>query len=208
MLVEELDKDLYEYICSIKNFTLLKKIKLIFEAKGESELYAHSQMVAQNCTKIAKQYSLSIEKCVMAAYCHDISQIFNPIDVLNYFDRENLYVDTSERKKPFLLHQRCSSIFINENLCIEDSAILDAVECHTTLKANPSEYDLALFIADKLSWGMAEQSSFCDEVIKGLEISLSHAAYAYINYMIRNNKILERHIWLDEAREWLEKNLI
>ena len=109
---------------------------------------------------------------------------------------------------PFLLHQRCSAIFAYESLEIKDFNILTAIGCHTTLKSNPSKYDLALFVADKLSWDTEEIFELYDEVSRALESSLCHAAYAYINYMIRNGKIVERHIWLNDAIEWLEKNYI
>lgn len=207
MFLKKVDIELYEYICSIKELNVYKKIELIFKKKDALDIYAHSKLVAENCVKIAKQYGLHIEKCVIASYCHDISQIFNPNDILNYFIEKNIYIDNSEKKNPFLLHQRCSAIFVCENLGISDLNILNAIECHTTLKSNPSEYDMALFVADKLSWDTKEKTPFYDLVFKGLEVSLYQAAYAYINYMIKTGKILEKHTWLDEAIEWLEKEL-
>lgn len=207
MFLKEVDNELYNYLCSIKSYNVYKKIELIFKKRGALDIYAHSELVAKNCTKIAKQYGLCEEKCMIASYCHDISQVIAPNEMINYFERKNLFLDNSEKKYPFLLHQRCSSIFAYENLEINDLSILTAIGCHTTLKSNPSEYDLALFIADKLSWEITEKEFFCNEVVEGLEKSLYHAAYAYINYMIKSNKMVERHAWLEEAIEWLEKKI-
>ena len=33
-----------------------------------------------------------------------------------------------------------------------DPAVLSAIGCHTTLKANPGPLDLLVFLADKLAW--------------------------------------------------------
>ena len=199
----------YLSICVVlRIWIFIEKLNLFLKKKGAMDIYEHSKLVADNCVKIAKQYGLCREKCAIASYCHDISQIFEPSIILDYFIEKNFFVDNSERKMPFLLHQRCSAIFAYESLEIKDFNILTAIGCHTTLKSNPSKYDLALFVADKLSWDTEEIFELYDEVSRALESSLCHAAYAYINYMIRNGKIVERHIWLNDAIEWLEKNYI
>ena len=52
-----------------------------------------------------------------------------------------LEIDPSEEKFHFLLHQKISKIITREYFDINDQDILDAVECHTTLKQNAGIYD-------------------------------------------------------------------
>ena len=75
------------------------------------------------------------------------------------------------------------------------------------LKANPSQYDMALFIADKLSWDQEGTPPFYDIVIKNLSVSLEKACLSYINYIIDNSMILHPHSWIIESKEYLEKVL-
>ncbi len=63
----------------------------------------------------------------------------------------NLYIDEAELKYPFILHQKISRLLANTFFNVEDERILSSIECHSTLKANPTSYDMALFVADKLS---------------------------------------------------------
>lgn len=135
---------------------------------------------------------------------HDISAVIHPTDMLNYMIKNNLFVDESERKHPFLLHQRISKILAINFFNIDDETILSAIECHTTLKSNPSKYDMALFIADKLSWDKEGIPPFYDIVSENLTYSLEKACLSYINYAIDNNMILHPHSWIIASKKYLE----
>lgn len=107
--------------------------------------------VANTNIKIAEMYDLNKDICIACAYLHDISAVINPNDMLTYIMENNLFIDESEIKYPFILHQRISRLISKDFFNIDDETILSAIECHTTLKSDPSKYDMALFIADKLS---------------------------------------------------------
>ncbi len=106
--------------------------------------------VANTNKEIALQYNLDKIICIKSGYLHDISAVIHPNDMLNYMIENNLFVDESERKYPFILHQRISKIIAKNFFNIDNENILSAIECHSTLKSNPSKYDMALFIADKM----------------------------------------------------------
>ena len=167
----------------------------------------HVMDVASTNSKIAEKYGLDKNICIISGYLHDISAVIQPNDMLTYMVENNLFVDESERKYPFILHQRISRLLAKTFFNIDDETILSAIECHTTLKSNPSQYDMALFIADKLSWDQKGIPPFYDVVIKSLSLSLEKACLSYINYIIDNGMILHPHSWLIESKEYLEKVL-
>lgn len=78
------------------------------------------------------------------------------------------------------------------------------LNCHTTLKKNPSVHDMVLFLVDKLSWDQNGTPPFFDVVTSALEISLAHASLAYINFVLDNGMVLSPHRWLVDAKNWLE----
>lgn len=125
--------------------------------------------------------------------------------LLKYMIEHNLFIDAAEKKYPFLLHQRISRLLAKTFFKIDDETILSAIECHSTLKPNPSQYDMALFIADKLSWDQEGTPPFYDIVSKSLSISLEKACLTYINYIIDNNMILHPHSWLIAGKKYLDK---
>ena len=124
--------------------------------------------------------------------------------MLDYAINQNWEIDASEEKHPFLLHQRLSAVFASELFGVNDPLILSAIRCHTTLKENPSAYDMVLFLADKLSWDQDGTPPFYDVVSSALENSLVHASLVYINFVLDNGMILSPHQWLMDAKNWLE----
>jgi putative nucleotidyltransferase with HDIG domain len=170
--------------------------------------YEHVLAVAETSEKIAMQYSLDKNICVASALLHDISAVINPNEMLEYAITHDWYIDEAELKYPFILHQRLSEVMAREQFKIEDERIISAISCHSTLKDNPSDYDMALFIADKLSWDMDGQPPFYDLLNRKLEISLEDASLAYINYILDNDMILYPHKWFLEAKEYFEKSEI
>jgi len=182
----------------VKNFLLQNNRQKTLE---------HVQAVANTNSKIAEKYSLDINICTTSSYLHDISTVIYPNDMLNYMIENNLFIDEAERKYPFLLHQRVSKLISKTFFKIDDEKILSAIECHTTLKYNPTQYDMALFIADKLSWDQEGTPPFYDIVSKNLSYSLEKACLSYINYIIDNNIILHPHSWLIAGKANLEEIL-
>ncbi|MCL2518524.1 MAG: GNAT family N-acetyltransferase, partial [Oscillospiraceae bacterium] len=113
------------------------------------------------------------------------------------------YIDEAERKYPFLLHQRFSRLIAERDFGITDERILSAVECHSTLKANPSVYDMALFVADKLAWDQEGVSPFY-EIVTSAQ-SLEAASLTYMDYIVAHKMILHPHKWFKEGMNFLKK---
>ncbi|MEG0308355.1 MAG: HD domain-containing protein [Clostridium sp.] len=174
---------------------------------NKKETLKHVKNVANRNSEIAERYGLDKDICIICGYLHDISTVIQCNDMLTYMVENKLFIDEAERKYPFILHQRISRLLAKEVFNIDNETILSAIECHTTLKSNPSKYDMALFIADKLSWDQDGTPPFYDVVIKDLSISLEKACLSYINYIIDNNMILYPHSWLMESKKYLERLL-
>lgn len=166
----------------------------------------HVTAVANRNSEIAEKFGLDKNVCIISGYLHDISTVIHPNDMLSYMRENNLYIDEAELKYPFILHQRISRLLAKTFFKIEDERILSSIECHSTLNAKPTRYDMALFIADKLSWDQEGIPPFFDIVYNNLSYSLERACLAYINYIIDKNMILHPHSWLLEGKEYLENN--
>ena len=194
----------YVNITEITGDIMVDVNNFLLENNKEKTL-KHVMDVANTNSKIAEKYGLDKNICITSGYLHDISVVIQPNDMLTYMVENNLFVDESETKYPFILHQRISMLLAKTLFNINEETILSAIGCHTTLKSNPSQYDMALFIADKLSWDQKGNPPFHDILIKSLSISLEKACLTYINYIIENGMILHPHSWLIESKEYLEK---
>lgn len=74
----------------------------------------------------------------------------------------------------------------------------------TTLRKEPSVYDMVLFIADKLSWDQNGRPPYFESVLHGLDISLEQACLNYMKYVVENGMVLYPHSWFLEGKSYLE----
>ena len=182
-------------------------VRSLLYTNNKAKTFDHSRQVANMNAKIAKQYGLDQDVCEISGYLHDISAVISPSHMMEYAIQNNWEIDEAEWKYPMLLHQRISQVIANEDYGITDQRILSAVGHHTTLKANPSAYDMALFVADKLAWDQDGTPPFYTDVSVALEQSLELASLAYMRYMVENNMILHPHQWWKDGVVWLEGNI-
>ena len=165
--------------------------------------FGHAKAVAEMNIKIAGQYNLDKNICETCGYLHDISAVISPNNMFMSATKNNWFIDEAEIKFPILLHQRVSKVIARDSFNITDERILSAIEHHTTLKANPSDYDMALFIADKLAWDQDGDAPFFAIVSDALKQSLEMASLAYMDYIVENKMILHPHRWFEEGRDFL-----
>lgn len=203
--IEEMEIRNFEYIKISPSAPLEERITGSYLINGRLKTLQHVQEVAETCVRIAEQYGLDREKCRIAGLLHDIGAVMKPEDMVGYTISRGITLDEAEKMYPFLLHQRVSRMFAEDVLGIKDEDILSAVECHTTLKSCPGKYDMALFIADKLSWDRKGIPPYFNEVERALQISLESACLEYITYSMDNSMILYPHRWLLEAKAYLER---
>lgn len=100
---------------------------------------------------------------------HDIVAVMKPEDMLGYARAINWYICEAEERYPFLLHQRLSAVLAIELFGVDDDEITGPIRCHTTLRANASDYETALFVADKLAWDQDGEPPFYNNVKKRLK---------------------------------------
>ena len=102
------------------NIELYDKIKKLYLKYHKEKTWNHVNNVAKEAKKLAIQYHLDIEKCMIAALLHDISAILSPDDMYKYAKELGYQIDPSEEKYHFLLHQRISKEIAYDYFHIED----------------------------------------------------------------------------------------
>ena len=190
------------------NCKIIESIKNKYLCNHKENTLRHVEEVAEIAVKLAKVYNVNVEKVKLAALLHDISAIMSPQAMYELAKVRDFEIDVAEEKYHFLLHQRISRLIAQEEYSINDSEILDAIECHTTLKKNASMYDKIIFIADKISWDQKGVPPYYDLIQSRVMDSLDEACYAFIKYQFDNNLLLMPHQWLIEAYEELQERMI
>ena len=184
---------------------MIDSIKNKYLSNNKKDVLKHVEIVAELAVGLSEAYNLDIEKTKLAALLHDISGVMTPQEMYDFAIMKGFEIDPAEEKYHALLHQRVSRIIAQEEYGITDSDILNAIECHTTLRKNASVYDKVLFIADKISWDSKGIPSYDDLLKSGSVETLDKACYLYIKYQFDNNLLVMAHQWLIEAYEDLIK---
>lgn len=188
------------------NNAMIDSIKNKYLNNNKQDVLKHVEDVAEIALRLANAYNLDTEKIRLAALLHDISGIMTPQAMYDFAISRGFEIDPAEEKYHALLHQRVSRTIAQEEYAITDADILNAIECHTTLRRNASLYDKIVFISDKISWDQ-KGVPLCDDLLKNATVeSLNEACYLYIKYQFDNNLLVMPHKWLIEAYDDL-KNL-
>ena len=197
--------DKYTYINHVcYDSDIAQKIKLLFLLNNQQKRYEHICSVTKRIDSIAIQYGLDREKCRISAMLHDISTLIKWEDMRLYAKDNNWRLCDAEITHPFLLHQRISEIIAREDFYITDCDILKAIAFHTSLCENASQYQMALFIADKLDWSIGGYPPYYEQMSEALNISLEATCYEYAKYTEGDGKMESIHSDWAKAVRWLK----
>lgn len=186
------------------NYNLIDIIKNKYLSNNKEDVLKHVETVAELAVGLAEVYSLDVTEIKLAALLHDISGVMTPQEMYDFAIAHGLETDPAEEKYHALLHQRVSKIIAQDEFGIVNSDILNAIECHTTLRKNASLYDKIIFIADKISWDQKFDYLY-ETLTKNATIeALNKACYEYIKYQFDNNLLVMAHRWLLDAFDELK----
>lgn len=183
---------------------MIDAINKLYRLHNKEHTLRHVEEVAETAVWLAEMYGLDAEKAKLAALLHDISAIMTPQEMYELAIKRGMEIDPAEEKYHFILHQKISKIIAHEEFGICDDDILNAIECHTTLKKNAGDYDKVIFIADKISWDQKGVPPYYDALKSRVIESLDEACLFFIKYQFDNKLLLMPHKWLLEAYEDLK----
>ena len=145
-------------------YEILKQVSKDFERSGKiqrdviaflgmlgfQQTARHSGLVAVEAKKLALRFGEDPDSATTAAWLHDVSAVFpneQRIAVAKALDITPL---PEEEILPLIIHQRISKVMAEDIFGITNSAILNAIGCHTTLRKDATNLDKVLFVADKI----------------------------------------------------------
>ncbi|QDK71856.1 bis(5'-nucleosyl)-tetraphosphatase (symmetrical) YqeK [Lactococcus protaetiae] len=181
-------------------------IEKVHDFLNSEKLFEHSLAVATTAEKLAVEYDYDRNKAYIAGLLHDIGGVYPNDERVERAENFGISLLAEEYEFPLIIHQKLSKWLAKEKFKITDIEILEAVECHTTLRANYTKLDLILFLADKISWDGGDNAPFKEGLLYSLEDSMEAAALYYINF-IKQAGLKVVHPWLIEAQTELSDRL-
>lgn len=177
-----------------------KDVRSFLEIHKYPQIAEHSIKVGYEAKRLARKFELDEDAAAISGFLHDISVVFPNNERLKVAKELGIDVLIEEESFPLIIHQKISKVIAKEIFGICDNIILNAIGCHTTLKANSSPLDRLIFVADKIQWDQNGTPPYVEELRDQLKISLEHGAFFYISYLWkRRNTLKVLHPWLVDA---------
>ncbi|WP_311481516.1 bis(5'-nucleosyl)-tetraphosphatase (symmetrical) YqeK [uncultured Anaerococcus sp.] len=110
--------------------------------------YKHSLRVADTASKMAEKFNVDPKKAYLAGLIHDCAK-YNEEFFLNKFNIKLSAYPVSSIKDP-VLHSFLGAEVAKKVYNIYDEDILEAIKYHTTGKANMTDLEKIIFIADAI----------------------------------------------------------
>ena len=179
---------------------LAEDVTAFFCHHSKPKTTSHSAAVAVKASDLASHFGLDPVRAWQAGWLHDVSAVIPNAERVAYARALGLEVLPEELQLPMILHQKLSRILALEIFSIYDVEILNAVECHTTLKGNAQPLDKVLFVADKLAWDQDGIPPYANAMHLALDMSLDDGVCFFLSYLWRRRESLQViHPWLIDA---------
>lgn len=190
------------------NVDTYKNCQDILNKYNKNIVLSHSLAVSNEAKRLAEIFGENVVAAGLAGILHDISAVIPNEIKIEVAESLGLYIYQEEREFPLVIHQRLSKAISSKIFGITDTVILDAIGCHTTLRNNPTNLDMIIFIADKIKWDQGGRPPYLNMIEKGLSKSLEEGAFTFVEYLYDNKDNLKVvHPWLVEAYNCLNLRL-
>jgi predicted HD superfamily hydrolase involved in NAD metabolism len=177
----------------------LRDAPAFLEHYGFPHVATHVKAVALEARNLAERFGLDANAAEIAGILHDIAVIVPNAERIALSRALGLPVFPEEEQVPMILHQQHGKVFARDLFGIRDDCVLDAIECHTTLKANSSQLDRVVFLADKISWDQPRIPPYLNDLLTALEHGLDAGTRFFLEHLSSSPNLLVVHPWLRDA---------
>jgi predicted HD superfamily hydrolase involved in NAD metabolism len=147
-----------------------------------ARLRDHVLRVEAESARLAEVHDVEVARARLAALGHDLVRHLKAAELLALATRYGLDPDPVERASPILTHGPIAARILVLDYGIEDSEVLDGIDCHTTARAGMTALEQVLFVADKIDGQKIEREPELAEVRDFAQSSLPRAVLRYLDF--------------------------
>jgi predicted HD superfamily hydrolase involved in NAD metabolism len=150
-------------------------------AKLPDGLRDHVLRVEEEGLRLAGHWSLDRERMRIAALAHDLARAEPVSRLIELAGAYSVEVDDVERASPILVHGPIGARMLAKDYEFDDAEVLNAVAAHTTARPGMSDFEKALFIADKIEHDKVARKPGLAEVRKLADSDLDAAMLRFLD---------------------------
>lgn len=130
------------------NGKIVEQYKELLKSRLNEKRYIHSLAVADQARRLALKYGADPYKAYLAGLLHDITKNASFDEHLQIFEAFGIILSDVEKNAEKLWHAMSGAAYAEHFLDIDDKEIISAVRYHTTAKADMTELEKVLYLAD------------------------------------------------------------
>lgn len=110
--------------------------------------FHHSMCVAEKAVELAKKHKLNEEKAFVAGILHDIMKEESLESQRQVIEQNGYKMTELELQSPNVYHQMSGAEYVKNELEIDDEDIIGGIRYHTTGRADMTEFEMLIYLAD------------------------------------------------------------
>ena len=127
---------------------LLEQIMQDLKENLSEKRYLHSVSTMEKAKELASQYEQDEIKVMLTALAHDIAKEMTDQQYFEYAQKNNIKIEEFDKIETIALHGRIGAHIVGKKYGFTKE-MQDAIEYHTTGRANMTMLDKIIFLADK-----------------------------------------------------------
>lgn len=120
----------------------------IIKSRLSEYRFHHSMCVAQKASELACAHGLDSEKAYLAGVLHDIMKEEKLCNQREIIEADGYRMTPLEISNRNIYHQMSGAEYVKKQLGIDDEDIIGAIRYHTTGRAEMSEFEMMIYLAD------------------------------------------------------------
>jgi predicted HD superfamily hydrolase involved in NAD metabolism len=124
----------------------------------------HILRVEAEARSLSHVYGQDPERASIAALGHDLVRHKNNDELLSLAKRYDIDPDPVELSAPILIHGPIAARMLVRDFDLEDTDVIEGVDCHTTARPGMTMIEKMLFIADKIEPNKLKRGGALQEV--------------------------------------------
>lgn len=126
----------------------LKQIQKKLKKEPDKGRYQHTLGVMYTASCLAMRYGADMHQAMLAGLLHDCAKCFPGSEQIRLCKKNHIAIREVELENPSLLHSRLGAFLAGTEYGVEDTAVLHAIEVHTTGAPGMNLLDKIIFVAD------------------------------------------------------------
>ncbi len=136
-----------------KTNSSLKKLRKAMEKVQDGDRYEHTLGVEYTAAALAMRYGGNVHAAQAAGLLHDCAKCLSDKKRLKICEKHHILISKVERENPFLLHAKAGAYLARKKYGVKNQDILNAIQNHTTGRAEMSLLEKIVFVADYIEPG-------------------------------------------------------